>query len=842
MADLVSLSQLYENKLFRIPDYQRGYAWKKNQLQDFWDDIVNLQNGRYHYTGLLSLKQMSDDSAKNLLEDRWVLEMGYKAFHIVDGQQRITTFSILLNELVELVNEISIQKGILPDQIYLNYQKINSVKEKYISKVKPPHNFLTTYLFGYENDNPSAKYLKHKVFNEPFEDTINETYYTQNLKYAKEFFRTCLFDLYNNDGIDGLNVLFVKLTTQMKFNIHEIDDEYDVFVAFETMNNRGKKLTNLELLKNRLIYLTTLYEDEELESDSKEVLRSRINDTWKEVYFQLGRNQNSPLSDDDYLNAHRTMFYGYTRRKGDDYIKFLLSKFSPKNIFKKHAVELEEYDELIELDDDIDDNDIVENIVQVSELPPKEIVDYVNSLKSMAQFWFFSYFPGNANISNNEKLWIEKLNRIGIGYFRPLVAVSLSKRNEENLDEILNLFRKIERYIFICFRLGTSQSSYRSSEIYRKTRDLYNDVTSLNEFAAMLNEYADEDMSSAIVEFINKMDKRFANGIGFYGWRDLKYLLFEYEIHIAPPNSPDRLFWKPFSKSEKDKDSIEHILPQTPSKYYWKNLYRDYTSDEVETMSGSLGNLLALSQSVNSSLQNDSFNEKKNPSRDGRRGYSDGSHSEIEVSRLSDWEPSNILDRGIKLLNFMEERWGVNFESDEQKVKLLHLGFVNDGRLASPELDKDIIVELEKKEKKDNMTIYEKQNKFWIEFVKYATSKNRHLDIAKRTGRAQNFYDIVIQKDGYYAFLQTSRTNLIGIGLYIYKPNVFDMLESHKTEIEKFCGFELDWYSSKTSSTDKRILYWKSIEWDEENNYSSCFDWYIDSFDLLMGALTKLEL
>lgn len=48
------------------------------------------------------------------------------------------------------------------------------------------------------------------------------------------------------------------------FNLHEIDDDYDVFVAFETMNNRGKRLTNLELLKNRLIYLTTLYDDDVL--------------------------------------------------------------------------------------------------------------------------------------------------------------------------------------------------------------------------------------------------------------------------------------------------------------------------------------------------------------------------------------------------------------------------------------------------------------------------------------------------------------------------------------------------------------------------------------------------
>ena len=43
------------------------------------------------------------------------------------------------------------------------------------------------------------------------------------------------------------------------FNVYEISDDFDVFVAFETMNNGGKRLSNLELLKNRLIYLTTLY-------------------------------------------------------------------------------------------------------------------------------------------------------------------------------------------------------------------------------------------------------------------------------------------------------------------------------------------------------------------------------------------------------------------------------------------------------------------------------------------------------------------------------------------------------------------------------------------------------
>ena len=55
--ELQSLSQLFQNRLFRIPDYQRGYAWQQQQLVDFWDDLVNLHPDRYHYTGLLSEKR-----------------------------------------------------------------------------------------------------------------------------------------------------------------------------------------------------------------------------------------------------------------------------------------------------------------------------------------------------------------------------------------------------------------------------------------------------------------------------------------------------------------------------------------------------------------------------------------------------------------------------------------------------------------------------------------------------------------------------------------------------------------------------------------------------------------
>ena len=115
--------------------------------------------------------------------------------------------------------------------------------------------------------------------------------------------------MFENEGTEGIERLYKKLTLRLMFNLHEIEDDYDVFVAFETMNNRGKKLTNLELLKNRLIYLTTLFDDSQLDKTDKERLRKDINNAWKEVYYQLGRNQAAPLSDDDFLRAHWITYF-----------------------------------------------------------------------------------------------------------------------------------------------------------------------------------------------------------------------------------------------------------------------------------------------------------------------------------------------------------------------------------------------------------------------------------------------------------------------------------------------------------------------------------------------------
>src|SRR5262249_12489993 len=90
------------------------------------------------------------------------------------------------------------------------------------------------------------------------------------------------------------------------------------------------------------------------------------------------------------------------------------------------------------------------------------------------------------------------------------------------------------------------------------------------------------------------------------------------------------------------------------------------------------GNLLLLSSAINTSLQNDAFAEKKKPKvkADGtklRNGYSDGSHSEIEVCNCDDWGPNEIWERGIRLLKFMEKRWNIRFADDEVRENLLFI-------------------------------------------------------------------------------------------------------------------------------------------------------------------------
>lgn len=690
----IPLDSLFKEKIFRIPDYQRGYAWQREQLKAFWEDLVNLSGDRSHYTGVLTLKHIPTEEILPSHREYWLVEdHSYHVYHIVDGQQRLTTFVIFLQAFVDFVKLLPENQGKEDDEIYITDSlSVAALQERFLFKTKPTGDQFRTYKFGYTEDNPSYDYLRFQILGEQGGGGAQETFYTLNLTNAKRYFSEQFEEMHSQFGLEGLQEIYKKITRRFLFNEYVIEDEFDVFVAFETMNNRGKRLSDLELLKNRLIYLTTLYSDEELDAASQTNLRQTINDAWKEVYRQLGRNKSRPLNDDDFLQAHWTLYYKYSRKTGTDYIEFLLDKqFTPQRVHKKieREVTLETPEEqraeadFEESEIDTEEEEAAENeapaIILQADLSPIEIRDYVHSLKECASHWFDTHFPDLAeNLSDEERRWIESLNRIRIAYFRPLVMSVL--KNEPDETTRIQFFRKVERFIFIAFRMNAIRSNYRSSEFYKATRELDRGQTDLNTLANRLDERLsytyNEDGSFWINDFYNVLFKKFDNGVGYYGWTGLRYFLYEYELSLLTASRQKKVNWDDLQKTKKDKISVEHIYPQTPGEE-WASAFSNIPEDFRHRYNGSLGNLVLLSMSINSALQNDGFAQKKQPKLDAsgqkiRNGYADGSHSEIEVSQHDTWGPDQIRDRGLRLLRFMEQRWEIRI-GDEDRESLLFL-------------------------------------------------------------------------------------------------------------------------------------------------------------------------
>lgn len=692
MDEPKSLDSLFKEKIFRIPDYQRGYAWQHEQLKDFWEDLINLSGDRSHYTGVLTLKLIPERDIAESAKEFWLVDdHSYRVHHIVDGQQRLTTFIIFLQAFVDLIKKLPGNESKTDESIYITESlSVAALQERYLFKTKPTGDKFRTYKFGYETDNPSYNYLRFRILGEDGGGSVEETFYTLNLSNAKTYFVEQLHQLHQQEGIEALQDVYRKLSKRFLFNEYVIKDEFDVFVAFETMNNRGKKLSDLELLKNRLIYLTTLYNDEELDRASRKSLRDTINDAWKEVYHQLGRNKARPLNDDDFLRAHWTMYFKYSRKTGRDYIQFLLDEqFTPKKVHKKveREVVLETPEEMRADGDngDIEEEYVEATVVSRAQLEPTEIRDFVNSLKGSAIHWFNSFYPDLAiGMSIDERQWIDRLNRIGMGYFRPLVMAIL--KNEQIESARIRIFQQIERFIFIAFRLNSAMANYGSSEFYNAARALDRKETDLATVESILKERLsytfNEDGTFRTSDFYNLLFKKFKGGSGYYSWSALRYFLFEYELSLLSQSRQPKIDWTELLKTEADRISIEHIYPQTETEE-WAGLFASIEESHRRYYNASLGNLLLLSMSINASLQNDSFANKKCVKRDSagkklRNGYSDGSHSEIEVSQEASWGPAQINSRGIRLLKFMEERWDLRIKNDEEKETLLFLRFPKD--------------------------------------------------------------------------------------------------------------------------------------------------------------------
>lgn len=228
-----SFSVLIGNgKSFEVPVYQRNYSWTYDEWDDLWNDIDELGSNDEHYLGYVVLKK----TAQN------------KHFEIIDGQQRITTLSIIVLAAIDLLSEWA-KSNIEPNE---NSRRIEILKTNYIgfedgktlvtiSKLKL--NRLNDYFY--------KSYLTQ--LRKP-SNIANEKPSVKNLYKAFIFYKEKLSEKFesNPKGAELFSFIDNSIGSSLFFSLIEVDSDINAYKIFETLNARGTKLSVSDLLKNFL--------------------------------------------------------------------------------------------------------------------------------------------------------------------------------------------------------------------------------------------------------------------------------------------------------------------------------------------------------------------------------------------------------------------------------------------------------------------------------------------------------------------------------------------------------------------------------------------------------------
>jgi hypothetical protein len=422
-----------------------------------------------------------------------------------------------------------------------------------------------------------------------------------------------------------------------------------------------------------LIFLSTRLGVDEHERGQ---LRRTINESWKTAYHFLGRNQKRPIPDDNFLSTQFLLYIG-TRgvasdptndrrnirelwrmhHRDDEYKSYLLDKyFSSRNL-----QELPEQNPAIRLDAAV-------------------LYEYAHDIKRSVETYYRLLNPGDSSFSDTTRVQLERIRRLG---WRESLALAVAAVHAGTTEEDLStLFHRLERLLF----LREIQLRFPHDEI-----DLIETAVRIARREEAVTTTADKILSiadklAARID-LSDVNVRWGRERAYYGWSGLKYLLFEYEQELKRKSKSDRdkLIWEEFTREiyEKDYSTIEHIYPQKPRDDYWTDRFSSFTTKQRNALRNSLGNLLAVSRAKNSSLSNRAFPEKRDGGPESG-GYRYGSYSEIDVANESDWTPTEISRRGLRILDFLERRWSVKLGDRTDKMRALKLEFLDESAKARP--------------------------------------------------------------------------------------------------------------------------------------------------------------
>lgn len=571
-----SIEKLLNYGIFTIPEYQRGYSWTKDQLEDLLNDLIDVEFIKEHYAGTITL-------IKSGQEKIGITDL--TKYDIVDGQQRLTTFHLLLVSIYHRISEINALEA---DDVI-----IKNVLSKGKSLLRLNNKENQEFFFSLLNELDINIIKKFVPTTKTQKNLLNTRIHFHTFLQRYTSIKT-LINIYNN------------LLSKFKVNVFELEEESEVGLIFETMNDRGLPLSDIDKVKNYLIYLTHRL--------NEKAIAKEINKKFGEIFTELMNIENYSITriENQFLKHCFIVYSGDNKDLSDIPKKIKTQLIKQREIFKNK---------------NLFDNDTAQKANKI-----KEIKDFNNFLHKSATHYSAILNQNFENVEiNNSFFRLETLGRIET--FLPLYLAMLN--NKKFKPEFLIAINEIlETFTIRVFIFGNKKGNTGNSALFDLAYKVYTNKINFTELKKELKNLIEKN--SGNTDF-----KKTVLNISAYtniNLSSLKLILLDYEYSLQSETHSKFDIGNINDLVKNQKITIEHIAPQ--------NILPGVKPMENINL---LGNLVLTFN--NSNLTNKTFESKKSIYKNSVLA------SERELIEFEDWNDKNIIERGKKIQKFIIDRW-----------------------------------------------------------------------------------------------------------------------------------------------------------------------------------------
>ena len=600
MNHLQTIQQVFSGWLFRIPDYQRGYAWGAKQVDDLLEDLDLISVGDEHYAGTLVLHK--DDSVGSIMDQDGI---DNEVYNVVDGQQRLTTIVMLLDCIRRMLPEGHTLVSGIRKNFGLTKRADNIVQPR-LTLNQDTHKFFEKNILSDDAGISGVEVRSQKLLEDAHRRM--RRYLANNLERLGE------------DGEDWLVDLYRKVTTSLRLTVYVVPEAGDVGVIFEVMNNRGRPLSEMEKIKNYLLYAASKM------SSAGAAVADEVNSVWSKMFaFLMEAGASSTAHENQCFRMHWLMKYDPSVRSwSSDTVKDFFS------IRKLRA----------------DEDTVVQGIVKYLDSLRNFVVGYCDIVSPNRSSSFAKYENASKKQAQIRRA-AYRLERLDtLAGFIPLVA-AVRLRNPGRSDKLLSILDMCERYAVRVYEFADRRADAGQRRLFRLAHELYHQQKTVDQVCAAILQRI--ELYAPLDEFEEMLEKP----ADWFSWNVTKYMLYEYEEFLSG-DVPLKFTWE---QLDRKRDSVEHVLPRAwQGVPYWDE---HWSVEEADIYKHDIGNLTLTFN--NSSLGTKGFPEKKGtPEQTHPPCYLSPSSTlgEKKFIEHDDWTAKECAERRQELVAWMIKRWG----------------------------------------------------------------------------------------------------------------------------------------------------------------------------------------